>query len=505
LYTVDILQEATLEPLRSNQVLLEEGKPYPLLARTMPSGFEAFVQWSAVTKHGKAVPERGRGPRFTVRFYDTVGEDGIQWLGVQADNAIFNQDQKRGSLCSVDPFHFRGSHFSELGEVLADTFLVGSIPAKFQQAASTWQGVIDYLDSLAAEGVSPNPGARDSVELMRDDLSSIATFVGQEAYASAYSRFRRFRETFAQYAIDPNLFDIDSALVVPFRNAVQTLEISEAALYGLAHPEEFIDHYLDLDTLLAMDPDTLEAAADSLLAIDDPTAVDYLGLADPEVRNSLENITALQSDPDVIAWIQALHANPDSVHKEMMSAALDNALIATGNHLLGGGAELVEIPAVPFLGLWADDCTPVCSTRSCALKGITVTNWRSNANILVGKDLTLTLLKFVPLGGRAPLKGVVVKAVKALQKILLEKDELGTRIWIKVGWQHCEVTWCCWPLVENNEWIDKESKWLEVPIPAGRPCWPKGSDWKDPAIMTSILTAIGAKTAAVCGGPLPPC
>lgn len=95
---------------------IAEGYPVTFAARTTPLGYEAYVTWLASTKYGDSDPIMGTGPTFTVTFNKTWGPEpeaggGLQWLGVRADNAIFDQDQKScDSQCPpCDPFDFEGS------------------------------------------------------------------------------------------------------------------------------------------------------------------------------------------------------------------------------------------------------------------------------------------------------------------------------------------------------------------------------------------------------------
>lgn len=81
-------------------------------AKTTPPGYEKFITWVSSTKHGSALPVVGHGPTFVATFSNTWGpHDEIpnityQWLGVRADNATLNQDQKLASdlaIFSVTP------------------------------------------------------------------------------------------------------------------------------------------------------------------------------------------------------------------------------------------------------------------------------------------------------------------------------------------------------------------------------------------------------------------
>ncbi len=81
--------------------------------------------------------------------------------------------------------------------------------------------------------------------------------------------------------------------------------------------------------------------------------------------------------------------------------------------------------------------------------------------------LTLKVIEFVPVCGRMTVRDIITDAIKALQKILIEKDELGTRIWT-------------------------------VPSPNPPLCWLRGSEWS--GTMGNILAGVAAKATAVCTG-----
>lgn len=81
--------------------IIPEGQPITFEAVTDPPGYESNITWLSSTKYGSAQPVLGRGPTFTAQFDDTWGPDPatgdpIQWLGVKADDVVFNQDQKAG-------------------------------------------------------------------------------------------------------------------------------------------------------------------------------------------------------------------------------------------------------------------------------------------------------------------------------------------------------------------------------------------------------------------------
>ena len=68
------------------------GRPVYLTAVTDPPGLEHLITWVSSTSYGTAKPVLGSGPNFTVQFDNTFHD--FQWLGVRADNAILNQDEK---------------------------------------------------------------------------------------------------------------------------------------------------------------------------------------------------------------------------------------------------------------------------------------------------------------------------------------------------------------------------------------------------------------------------
>ncbi|MCZ6654699.1 MAG: proprotein convertase P-domain-containing protein [Planctomycetota bacterium] len=84
----------------SFQDIIPEGEPVTFTAVTDPPGNEDNIIWLASTLYGTGVPILGQGPTFTVQFDETWGPWPLdpsvlfQWLGVKADNAVFNQDQK---------------------------------------------------------------------------------------------------------------------------------------------------------------------------------------------------------------------------------------------------------------------------------------------------------------------------------------------------------------------------------------------------------------------------
>lgn len=83
--------------ITTQSVFVQDGVAVVLEVATEPPGFEEQVRWLSSTKYGSALPAQASGRTFTVLFADTWGTDAkglpFQWLGVRADNAVFNQDQ----------------------------------------------------------------------------------------------------------------------------------------------------------------------------------------------------------------------------------------------------------------------------------------------------------------------------------------------------------------------------------------------------------------------------
>ena len=94
----------------SGEDIIPEGEPVLFEAVTDPPGYENEIAWLSSTMYGTAEPILSEGPVFIAEFNDTWGpwpEDPsvlFQWLGVKADNAAFNQDQKPILLEFCDGF-----------------------------------------------------------------------------------------------------------------------------------------------------------------------------------------------------------------------------------------------------------------------------------------------------------------------------------------------------------------------------------------------------------------
>jgi predicted secreted Zn-dependent protease len=91
-----------------------EGVPITFRARTIPGGFEDDITWISSTKYGCATPVVGRGPVFAATFDRTWGPHpdypghSYEWLGVRADNAVFNYDIKTNGMPQLAILEFVG-------------------------------------------------------------------------------------------------------------------------------------------------------------------------------------------------------------------------------------------------------------------------------------------------------------------------------------------------------------------------------------------------------------
>lgn len=104
---------------------IPERSPITFRAVTHPPGYEEEITWLASTKYGSCDPPIGQGPEWTVEFRNTVGAEG-RWLGVKADNAVFDNDDK-GALPS--PFDTLGALRESTTQALiqaADSFGISS-------------------------------------------------------------------------------------------------------------------------------------------------------------------------------------------------------------------------------------------------------------------------------------------------------------------------------------------------------------------------------------------
>lgn len=85
----------------SDSEIVPENTLVTFRADTYPPGHEEDVVWVSSTTAGTAAPTLGKGPEFSVTFDKTWNSNDEQWLGVRADNAVFNQDQKAASKLAI--------------------------------------------------------------------------------------------------------------------------------------------------------------------------------------------------------------------------------------------------------------------------------------------------------------------------------------------------------------------------------------------------------------------
>jgi hypothetical protein len=92
--------DVTITSHISGKDIVGEDEVVAFTAVTDPPGYEDRIMWLSSTKYGIADPVTEQGQNFVVGFSDTWGPDPeepdgiLQWLGVKADNTVFNQDQK---------------------------------------------------------------------------------------------------------------------------------------------------------------------------------------------------------------------------------------------------------------------------------------------------------------------------------------------------------------------------------------------------------------------------
>ena len=151
----------------TDKYVVQDTKQVTFRAETEPPGFESEVTWLASTKYGKASVVTAKGPTFTVRFDDTWGRDRSQWLGVKADNAIFNQDQwKRAPVFDDPPYQLYERILAEPNENVAIPATHGDIlQIEFCPMEDTAHPYVEFDDFYAtfklsgdASVVSTTPG-----------------------------------------------------------------------------------------------------------------------------------------------------------------------------------------------------------------------------------------------------------------------------------------------------------------------------------------------------------
>jgi hypothetical protein len=440
-------------------------------------------------------------------LFDGAAPSGLSRADVNADldvgvgDVVHDGDQFFASgpppICFVDEIQFQGNVLKQMAQALRDT-TNPNVAAKFTNAGNILMQMQSHLQTLITQGQPVDPSAPDSVTAMVNDLHSIGSAIGFGSFSTVSAALGHFSIRFADFTENRGLATVNPLLDQPFVETQGAIEQLRVIADAISDPTGMTDHLHDVNDVFRLSSARLDSLAAVLLAISDPTARADLGLDDPDMRLALENIVQFQRDADVMVWFDSVATTPNAVFTTMTSAAFSNATLSLGNSLFSGANAMIATTLLPLLGLCPDDCTPVCTNRNCMLSKLKVIGWRTTCKISDGKDLTLTFLKLIPVGARAPLKGTVIGAVKALQKILIQNDELGTRICVKIKWEHCENHWCFWPFYKANYWIPHESDWDEVPFPQNTVCWYKGADW--PAHMAEIIAAVAAKVAAMCAG-----
>lgn len=168
---------------------LEDGERVTFTAVTDPPGLESEITWLSSTKYGTGLPISGTGPTFEVEFNDTWG-DNVQWLGVRADDTIFNQDDKMGACClETGACKFiegsacvaMGGHFQGVGVECADA----DCPSYDQRlnlviAPASYSGCtdVDYDAGECADLTSdPVPG-QAFVWVVASDIDGFETGIG---------------------------------------------------------------------------------------------------------------------------------------------------------------------------------------------------------------------------------------------------------------------------------------------------------------------------------------
>ena len=196
----------------SFQDFIPEGLPVTFKAVTNPAGFEDDITWLASTKYGSSDPVMGEGPEFTVRFEDTWGPHPgtgmpFQWLGVRADNAVFNQDQKpfRDEFCSTGEITLRifPGILPDYPEGLEETLFLSSEGLMNTVILRTAPPYVDGIDieteitELELEALSPTLGPL--LFRLREDVFSGGAICDVEAaengaFVSGDSYFEIFVE-----------------------------------------------------------------------------------------------------------------------------------------------------------------------------------------------------------------------------------------------------------------------------------------------------------------------
>ncbi len=403
--------------------------------------------------------------------------------------------------CHLVEQQFHGNELAQAAQVLQDTVIYGNPALKYQIAAGHFGTIASHMQNLQAQGIDIDPAAVAHANGLRNDCLAISQAVMFNDYQTVETSLLSFQNHFHHAYIHGDLAAVDMGLVDHFLDADGDLTNLADVASGIWDPGVLPDHYRALDSLVAMGSFELNQKIMALLGITDPQIQNWLELDDPEVRNQLDSLLIYLDDPEVIDWLNAVRTDAEGLHAQMMSKAFEAGTVYLGYDIgLGADAMVNALPVLYLVGFWSDEDCNICDVRNCTVTDVAVVNWRSSCK---GEKAKRGLLEVatkikkppkLPVGG-APLAGTAIKAVKALQKALLEAEP-GVRICIKVKWEHCENVegWFC----TVKRWVEKTSDWVEVPGPGILQCWPKPSTWGQGTTQSDIEDAIDAKKTATC-------
>ena len=161
---------------RTNSDVLPDGEPVVLSAQTDPPGFEDHITWMASTSYGSCDPVTGRGANFTVTFSDTIGlnsnDEVFQWLGVKADNFLFNQDDKPELFAGFIHEPTGGAVFRQTDEGMSVSLPESEGGFSVDLGRSAGWGA--YYDIDDAEAVSITSSIRGHVDGLDNQLVALA-------------------------------------------------------------------------------------------------------------------------------------------------------------------------------------------------------------------------------------------------------------------------------------------------------------------------------------------
>lgn len=140
-------------------------QPITFTAITDPPGYEDEITWVSSTKYGSAKPITGKGPSFTTQFEGTWGNEAdtgrFQWLGVKADNTVFNQDAKGPCPPFTDAFTTLDSDGGQPNQVVFGSSEVPAIPPDF-----FFFGSPPFVGTVALSGNNLAPTSFDMTDTL---------------------------------------------------------------------------------------------------------------------------------------------------------------------------------------------------------------------------------------------------------------------------------------------------------------------------------------------------